>query len=75
MSPTHDLRKVTRWLGSPIVHILVGSSSQEFAVHKDLICFTSPYFRAAFTSGFQETNTGTIELPETDTKIFDLFMG
>ncbi|THV54044.1 hypothetical protein BGAL_0035g00070 [Botrytis galanthina] len=75
MNPAQDLRKVTRWLGSPIVHIHVGSSSQEFAVHKDLICYTSPYFRAAFTSGFQETKTGTIELPETDTIIFDLFMG
>ncbi|KAF7881532.1 hypothetical protein EAF00_011901 [Botryotinia globosa] len=75
MNPTQDLRKVTRWLASPIVHIHVGASSQEFTVHKDLICYTSPYFRAAFTSGFQETNTGTIELPETDTKIFDLFMG
>ncbi|TGO78554.1 hypothetical protein BELL_0062g00060 [Botrytis elliptica] len=75
MSPAQDLRKVTRWLGSPIVRIYVGSSSQEFAVHKDLICYTSPHFRAAFTSGFQETNTGTIELPETNTEIFDLFMG
>ncbi|KAF5875564.1 uncharacterized protein Bfra_004017 [Botrytis fragariae] len=75
MNPTQDLRKVTRWLGSPIVHIYVGFSSREFAVHKDLICYTSPFFRAAFTSGFRETNTGTIELPETDTEIFLLFMG
>ncbi|TGO31950.1 hypothetical protein BHYA_0375g00020 [Botrytis hyacinthi] len=75
MNPTQDLREVTRWLGSPIVHIHVGSSSQEFAVHRDLICYSSPYFRAALTSGFQETNTGTIELPETNTKIVDLFMG
>ncbi|TGO49395.1 hypothetical protein BCON_0211g00120 [Botryotinia convoluta] len=75
MNPTQDLRKVTRWLGSPIVCIHVGSSCQEFAVHKDLICYTSPFFRAAFTSEFRETNTRTIELPETDTEIFDLFMG
>ncbi|KAF7895827.1 uncharacterized protein EAF01_009789 [Botrytis porri] len=75
MNPTQDLRKVTRWLQCPIVYIHVGSSSQEFAVHKDLICYTSPFFRAAFTSGFQETNTGTMKLPETDTEIFDLFMG
>ncbi|KAM0152803.1 hypothetical protein ACHAQE_006732 [Botrytis cinerea] len=75
MKTTQDLRKVTRWLGSPIVYIHVGSSSQEFAVHKDLICYTSPFFRAAFTSGFRETETGIIKLPETDTEIFDLFMG
>ncbi|TGO27258.1 hypothetical protein BPAE_0045g00570 [Botrytis paeoniae] len=75
MNPTQDLRKVTRWLGSFIVHIHVGSSSQEFAVHKDLICYTSPFFRAAFTSGFRKKNTGTIKLPKIDTEIFDLFMG
>ncbi|KAK6591693.1 hypothetical protein H4I96_12249 [Botrytis cinerea] len=75
MKTTQDLRKVTRWLGSPIVYIHVGSSSQEFAVHKDLICYTSPFFRASFTSGFWETETGIIKLPETDTEIFDLFMG
>ncbi|KAF7952635.1 hypothetical protein EAE96_005867 [Botrytis aclada] len=30
---------------------------------------------AAFTSGFRETNTGTIKLPETDAHTFDLFIG
>lgn len=45
----------------------------DFGVHKSLLCHYSPYFKAAFTSGFEETHSGIMRLPETRTKVFQLF--
>ncbi|KAH6713945.1 hypothetical protein BKA61DRAFT_656502 [Leptodontidium sp. MPI-SDFR-AT-0119] len=61
-------------LFSEIVHIKVGKELKDFGVHKDLICYHSPYFKAAFNSGFEEAKTGIMKLPETNTKVFELFV-
>jgi hypothetical protein len=42
-------------------------------VHKDLICSISPYFKAAFTSGFQECESGAMKLETVEVETFDLF--
>jgi len=51
----------------------VGEKEQDFGVHKDLICHHSPYFKAAFTSGFEEAKTGIMKLPEAEVGTFQLF--
>jgi BTB/POZ domain len=56
-----------------IVHIKVGKSLQDYGVHKDLICGISPYFKAAFTSGFQECESGAMKLETIEVEVFDLF--
>ncbi|KAI9640744.1 hypothetical protein NHQ30_011053 [Ciborinia camelliae] len=60
-------------LSPTFVHIQVGRDLKDFGVHKDIICHYSPYFKAAFNSGFQETITGVLKLPETEPEVFELF--
>jgi len=62
-----------RALSSEIVHIKVGVLLQDFGVHKALICHSSPYFKAAFNSGFEETKTGIMKLPDAEPGVFELF--
>ncbi|KAK0120105.1 hypothetical protein ONS95_011515 [Cadophora gregata] len=59
---------------SEIVHIRVGPELKDFGVHKDLIYHYSPYFKAVFNSGFEETKTGVMNLAETGVKPFELFV-
>lgn len=46
---------------------------QDFGVHKVLICTMSPFFNAAFNSGFEEAKTGIMKLEHTDSKVFEVF--
>ncbi|PMD35266.1 hypothetical protein L207DRAFT_110390 [Hyaloscypha variabilis F] len=62
-----------RPLGREIIYIKVGKEEQDFGVHKELISHYSPYFRAAFTSGFDEAKSGIMKLPETEAEIFEIF--
>lgn len=75
--PSHDLHGAlliqSRLLGYSIVHIKVGDDLKDFGIHKDLICHHSPYFKAAFHSGFEESITGIMRLPETKPEVFELF--
>ncbi|KAF7858873.1 hypothetical protein EAF04_008915 [Stromatinia cepivora] len=66
-------RKLIQSIGREVVHIMVGKDLQDFGVHKSLICHYSPYFKAAFTSGFEETNTGIMKLLDVDLGVFELF--
>ena len=54
---------------NPMVQIKVGAKEKVFYVHKGLICESSPFFRAAFTGGFQE-HSGLMTLEEDDPDIF-----
>ncbi|TGO67339.1 hypothetical protein BOTNAR_0044g00210 [Botryotinia narcissicola] len=60
-------------IGREVVHAKVGKDLQDFGVHKSLICHFSPFFKAAFTSGFEETTTGIIKLADVDVEVFELF--
>lgn len=55
------------------MHAKVGKDLQDFGVHKSLICHCSPFFKAAFTSGSEETTTGIIKLADVDVEVFELF--
>lgn len=43
-------------------------------MHKDFICYYSPFFRAAFNSPFIEGQTQTMEFTDTNPYIFGLFV-
>ncbi|KAF7923929.1 hypothetical protein EAE99_006590 [Botrytis elliptica] len=64
---------VIKSIGREVVHAKVGKDLQDFGVHKSLICHCSPFFKAAFTSGFEETTTGIIKLADVDVEVFELF--
>ncbi|KAF7917212.1 uncharacterized protein EAE98_010317 [Botrytis deweyae] len=66
-------RMVINSIGREVVHAKVGKDLQDFGVHKSLICHCSPFFKAAFTSGFEETTTGIIKLADVDVEVFELF--
>ncbi|APA08513.1 predicted protein [Sclerotinia sclerotiorum 1980 UF-70] len=66
-------RRLIQSIGRDVVHIKVGKDLQDFGVHKSLICHYSPYFKAAFTSGFEETRTGIMNLADVDSGVFELF--
>jgi hypothetical protein len=62
-----------RPLGREIIYIKVGKEKQDFGIHKELISHYSPYFRAAFTFGFDEAKSGIMKLPEIEAEIFEIF--
>lgn len=62
-----------RPLGHEIVHVKMGKELKDFGIHKTLICHHSSYFKAAFTSGFHETSSGVMTLPDTKVEVFELF--
>ncbi|THW11129.1 hypothetical protein D6D23_10523 [Aureobasidium pullulans] len=55
------------------VVLSVGPSKQEFTVHRELLCFYSDFFRAAFNGSFKEATEGRIELPDTQVDVFEIF--
>ncbi|KAI4225538.1 MAG: hypothetical protein L6R36_003844 [Xanthoria steineri] len=59
-----------RFGNNPMVHLKVGPNAILFHVHKDLICDSSPFFKAAFTGGFKESE-GSISLEDDDADVFE----
>lgn len=49
--------------------LLVGPEEYRFDVHKGILCRASPFFKAAFDSGFTEAS-GTVRLPEQEVATF-----
>ena len=43
-------------------------------MHKELLCSKSRFFKACFTSGFAETTSSTVELPEDSTNDVEMFI-
>jgi hypothetical protein len=56
-----------------LVTILVGPTKKPYTIHKDLLCFYSDYFRAAFQGSFKEATERKIELAGITTDIFEHF--
>ncbi|TGO21674.1 hypothetical protein BPAE_0206g00080 [Botrytis paeoniae] len=73
MEGNKTTRMAIKFIGREVVHAKVGKDLQDFGVHKSLICHCSPFFKAAFTSGFEETTTGIIKLADVDVEVFELF--
>ncbi|THZ08703.1 hypothetical protein D6C91_10074 [Aureobasidium pullulans] len=55
------------------VKILVGPEKEAYSVHKELLCFYSDFFRAAFNGSFKEAIESQIELPDAEISIFEAF--
>lgn len=62
-------------LSHRMVTILVGSPQKKYTIHENLLSSKSEFFRAAFNSGFRESNDGVLEFPEEEHSAFDLFVG
>ena len=54
------------------VALILRENQKSFYVHLDLLCDTSPFFKAAFTKNFKETFEKEMSLPEDDESIFEL---
>ncbi|KAE9376493.1 hypothetical protein N431DRAFT_332001, partial [Stipitochalara longipes BDJ] len=46
----------------------------KFTIHKDFICFYSPFFASAFNSPYKEGQTQVMSLYEIDPEIFGMFV-
>jgi hypothetical protein len=50
---------------------VVGTKSQRYTIHKDLICQQSPFFSAAFNGSFVESTKQSVTLPDVDARNFE----
>jgi len=57
-----------------LVKVFVGPERTVFFLHKELLCYHSPFFRAALTCGLKETHEGTVSLPKDEPKVFAKFV-
>jgi hypothetical protein len=55
------------------VVLVVGATKECYTLHKDLLCFYSDFFRAAFNGSFKEATERKIELLEVETHVFEAF--
>lgn len=51
--------------------LIVGKKKKAYTLHKDLLCFYSDYFRAAFNGSFKEAAERKLELPNVEEHIFE----
>ncbi|KAG9583452.1 hypothetical protein KCU77_g11236, partial [Aureobasidium melanogenum] len=58
-----------------VVTITVGPQKKAFVIHKDVLCFCSDYFRAAFNGSFKEAIEGKLSLPDEDADLFYIVNG
>jgi hypothetical protein len=56
------------------VLLLVGEPRTSFRIHQSLLFATSHFFTANLTTGFAETTTQTIALPEEEADTVELFV-
>jgi hypothetical protein len=47
---------------------------QKFIIHKDFICYYSPFFSAAFNGKFEEGRTQTMDLYDVDPHVFGILV-
>ena len=52
--------------GDLIVTLYVGNDREVFRVHQNLLCSTSPVFKAALAGNFRESSDHSMDLPEED---------
>lgn len=54
--------------------VCVGPDCKAIDVHRDLICASSPFFKAALGPGWKESEERVVSLPEDDPSAFDLYV-
>ena len=68
-----DLNSRDGSLGDEVIQVEV-SNQTKFAVHKNLLCYYSPNFRAALKGGFREGIENKLELEDVAERTFKLFL-
>ncbi|MCJ1365703.1 hypothetical protein MMC16_004828 [Acarospora aff. strigata] len=66
-----------KYLSKEMVTVDVGGENgdlQTFAVHKNILCQQSSFFKAALMGRFKEAAAGKVELPEDRPELFDHFV-
>jgi hypothetical protein len=66
-----NLRRSEHFQGT--VTLIVGQEKKAYTLHKDLLCFYSDYFRAAFNGSFKEATERKLELPNIEPSLFEVF--
>lgn len=56
------------------IKVLIGPGEQVFAVHKDVICAKSKFFKAACSEPGENGQERTVRLPEVDSKVFQHYV-
>jgi hypothetical protein len=56
------------------IEVLVGKHRKSFSVHKNIVCARSPFFAAACSERWIESKSKSIELPEDDPDVFDIYL-
>lgn len=56
------------------VTVFVGPERKKFILNKELLCDRVPFFRGAFKTGFKESTTKKIDLPEDNADSFGLMV-
>ena len=54
--------------------VILKADGQEFPAHRNILAACSPYFRALFTNGMNETKETSVEIPEVDPQLFSLLL-
>ena len=63
-----------RFIGAATVTLYIGPKKADVIIHKDVICSASKFFDIAFNSTFKEGSEQTMELPEEQRSLFDVFV-
>ncbi|KAK6005766.1 hypothetical protein QM012_007408 [Aureobasidium pullulans] len=67
---TPDKQPTTEHLQSTVT-LVVGNQEKAYILHKDLLCFYSDYFRAAFDGPFREAAERKLRLPDVEESVFE----
>ena len=57
--------------GTQMVKVIVGTTEEEFIVHKKLLCAASKFFEGALNGQFAESLSQEVKLPEDDPVLFE----
>ncbi|KAJ5360619.1 hypothetical protein N7517_009810 [Penicillium concentricum] len=72
-SSVRSLKDDPKRIQGPTVKILVGMSKKPSHVHESILCSSSPFFKKAMSGPWKESAEHTIELPEDDPDMFDMY--
>lgn len=67
---------LSRDLQKTVIQVNVGQeidSAESFTIHKELVCYYSPFFRAALGGSWAEAETGIVNLPTDIPDVFETF--